>query len=152
MKCRVLPHVLKLPKQENILGSCPAGNRELFVFLTSHFCNHVRPDFSRGQIFQHSFITRKTRKMMQAQKKMHIQRRNIKFGATQTDLMKLRNYLAFSFLFSFFIFCCDENSRTESTAIHTYNDVNILPADICKCLKLSDSQGIIEPGTLVSVD
>lgn len=29
-------------------ASCSTGYYEPFVFLASHFCNHVRADFSRG--------------------------------------------------------------------------------------------------------
>lgn len=118
MKC-VSAHILKLPEQENALGSWSAGHYELFVFLTSHFCNHVRPDFTRGQIFLHCFITG-GRGMMWAQKMMRNQGDKNKVSCHTDSFNETKSCFAALLIYSFF----NEDSGRENTAIHTDIDVN----------------------------
>lgn len=119
MKC-VSAHILKLPERENALGSWSAGHYELFVFLTSHFCNHVRPDFTRGQIFLHCFITGGGERMMWAQKMMCNQRDKNKVSCHTDSFNETKSCFAALLIYSFI----NEDSGRENTAIHTDIDVN----------------------------
>ena len=122
MNC-VSAHILKLSEQENVLGWWSAGHFELFVFLTSHFCNHVRPDFTRGQIFLHCFITggkKKKRRMMWAQTMMHNQRDKNKVSCHTDSFNETKSCFAALLINSFF----NEVSGKENTATHTDIGVN----------------------------
>lgn len=102
-------------------ASCSTGYYEPFVCLTSHFCNHVRADFSRGakrRSFCSVSLCREKKRKKKEKKTMcsqRVRRQKIKFRllclfaivlffAMRMHLIKVTSVFLFFFFLCFFWF------------------------------------------------